>query len=607
MDEASMVDAARPWNDRVNLVSVARAWISGPARRRRSLVLDLVVSGGLLVDGTGAPARLGDIGVRSGRIVVIAGRGEITEGAHRRVDADGRVVAPGFIDVHTHHDAQVFWDPACTPCPQHGVTTVIAGNCGFSVAPLGPENADYLMRMLARVESIPIESLQTGVPWNWRSTAEYFERVAQQRPAVNIGFMVGHSALRRQVMGDRAVGEEASPSDIDGMRTLLAEGLRAGGLGFSSSWGPRHYDGAGDPVPSRAASAEEIVSLCEVIAQSTATQVEFIPASFAETDVDVMVRMALAARRPLNWNVLQFDAANGLEVQRRLGASDAAARSGASVRALSYPGVLAIRHTFLGTSISGQPEWAKMLSQPAPEKLKTLSDPIERARFYEISQSPDCPGGPMPWDTMQIVETINPECRRFQGRSVGDIAKELRTSPFEALCTVVLADDLQTTFTPAYADDAQTWAMREQSWRDPRVVLGASDAGAHLGTLTSFDWATAFLKENRDRSVMPLEEAVYRVTGLQADLYGLVDRGRVGHGAWADLVVFDPETLAPGPVEWRSDLPGGAGRLYGEGLGIAYVFVNGEEILNGAGLTGARPGHTLRSGSDTSVARAGAL
>ena len=213
--------------------------------------LDLAIEGGLVVDGTGGPSQQADVGVRDGRIVAVAPPGELGETATEHIDASGRVVSPGFIDVHTHLDAQVFWDPACTPVIQHGITTAIGGNCGFSVAPLAASEADYLMRMLSRVEEIPLGALQSAVDWNWSSTGEYLDMVERARPAINLGFMVGHSALRRVVMGSAAVGEQATEEQVAQMAALLRESLRAGGLGFSSSWHKPHVDGAGDPVPSR--------------------------------------------------------------------------------------------------------------------------------------------------------------------------------------------------------------------------------------------------------------------------------------------------------------------------------------------------------------------
>src|SRR5882762_10193680 len=221
-------------------------------------MIDLAIRNGLVIDGTGAPGRHADVGIRDGRVVAV---GTVDDPAIRTIDASDLAVTPGFIDVHTHYDAQVFWDTTLSPSPLHGVTTVIGGNCGFTIAPLLPEHGDYLMRMLARVEGMPLAALAEGVPWDWKTFGEYLDRI-DGTLAPNAGFLVGHSTIRRVVMGERATKGEATDDDLDAMRALLDASLAAGGLGFSSSWARTHNDAAGDMVPSRYASEDEIVELC---------------------------------------------------------------------------------------------------------------------------------------------------------------------------------------------------------------------------------------------------------------------------------------------------------------------------------------------------------
>jgi N-acyl-D-aspartate/D-glutamate deacylase len=565
-----------------------------------------LITGGTLIDGTGAAGRAADIAVRGARVVRIGAPGTITERAATRIDAEGRVVAPGFIDIHTHHDAQVFWDPACTPSPLHGVTTVVGGNCGFTIAPLGDDAAaDYLMRMLSRVEGMPLEALQAGVPWNWRSTAEYLDAVEAAGPVMNMGFQVGHSALRRSAMGREAVGGVASARHLATMRALLAEGLAAGGLGFTSSWSATHCDEAGDPVPSRASTADELVALSEVLASHPGTQLEFAPTNlgFAELHVETMTRMSHAAQRPLNWSIFMPAAAQREASDAKLAASDHAASRGARVLALMYPGVLRVRASFLGAAFDSLPGWSKMLALPVDAKKSVLSDPGERALLDTLARSPREDGtvhDSARWDDMLVQETFSEATQRYEGRRIGDIAREHRRDPFDVLCDIVLADDLRTGLVPyATGDDEASWALRTAAWRDPRVVLGASDAGAHLDLITTFDWCTAFLATNRERDVLPLEHAVRRITGELSALYGLRGRGVIVPGSFADLVVFDPATIGPGPARWRQDLPGGAGRLFADALGIDHVIVNGVVAVSAGSLTGARPGRVLRSGKDT--------
>ncbi|MGD9755055.1 MAG: amidohydrolase family protein, partial [Acidimicrobiia bacterium] len=268
---------------------------------------DLLVRGGLVVDGTGTPARLADVAVHDGRIAAIgddAARSAPPGAA--RIDATGLVVAPGFVDVHTHYDAQVFWDAALTPSCFHGVTSVFAGNCGFTIAPCPDEHADYLRRMLARVEGMPLESLEAGVPWgSWQTTAEYFAAVQRSGMGLNMGFLVGHSALRRAVLGADASMRAATAAEIDAMAGLLADGLRAGAIGFSSSAAPTHNDGGGGPVPSRLAALEELEALARVVGTFPGTVLEMVPGQGTfEDNVTVLAALSAAANRVLNWNVL---------------------------------------------------------------------------------------------------------------------------------------------------------------------------------------------------------------------------------------------------------------------------------------------------------------
>jgi N-acyl-D-aspartate/D-glutamate deacylase len=566
-------------------------------------MLDLRIRGGLLVDGSGTPGRPADVGVRDGRVVALDADAA-AEPARSTVDADGLVVAPGFVDIHTHQDAQLFWDPACTPSPLYGCTTVVAGNCGFSIAPLAASEAEYVMRMLARVEGIPLATLEAGVPWSWTSFGDYLAAVEAVEPAVNAGFMVGHSAIRRAVMGAGAHGP-ASPDEIAAMRALLAESLASGGFGFSSSWAATHCDGDGAPVPSRAATSDELVALCEVVAGAPGTQVEFIPTNdaFGDEHVTTMARMSLAAHRPVNWNVLIPRGNEPAVTAGKLAASDAAAAMGARVMALSYPDVIRSRATFQGALFDRLPAWAPVMTLPLADKLRALADPDVRARLYAGSRS-DGAGNfrdtAANWDAHVLAETSSERYQRFVGQSFAAIGAALGRSSFDALLDVVVADRLRTAFLPpAPADDEASWAIRERTWTDPRVVLGASDAGAHLDLIWTYDWACAFLARVRERRAMPIETAVRRLGRDQADLYGLPDRGRVEVGAAADLVLFDPDAVGPGTPVWRDDLPGGAGRLTGEPTGIAAVYVNGTAVVRDNALTGARPGRVLRSGRDT--------
>jgi N-acyl-D-aspartate/D-glutamate deacylase len=569
-------------------------------------MLDMIIRGGDVVDGSGGPRRRADVGVLDGRIVEI---GEIAGDAAQVIDAVGRVVTPGFVDVHTHIDAQAFWDTALTPSPLHGVTTMLAGNCGFSIAPLSndPADGEYLMRMLARVEGMPLESLRDGVPWSWTATSEYLDAI-DGTLGVNAGFMVGHSALRRVVMGQDATRRAATPAEVSAMGRLLHEGLDAGGLGLSSSWARTHNDADRHMVPSRYATADELVELCRVAGAHPGTSLEFIPMvdpTFEPWALELMADMSAAAQRPLNWNVLFVNAANADQGRAKLAAGDLARARGGKVVALTIPMSFGVRLSLAsGFLLDAIPGWEEPMLLPRADKLALFQDKAARDALNARAQAPDNPmRGLARWSTMVIFDVVADENRPYVGRTVGEIAADQSRDPWDALCDIALADELRTSFGTVPAPETDDdWAARVDLWRDSRAVIGASDAGAHLDLLASFNYTTILLGEAvRRRGLLPLEEAVHLLTDVPARLYGLVDRGRIERGWHADLVVLDPATVASDQVAMRYDLPGGAGRLYAEATGIDHVLVNGRPIVSGGVITRDRPGTILRSGRDTTT------
>ena len=570
-------------------------------------MLDTVILGGEVIDGSGSPARRADVGIKGDRVVKI---GTLDESAHTTIDASGKIVSPGFIDVHTHFDAQVFWDGALTPSPLHGVTTALAGNCGFSIAPLSEDPADgeYLMRMLSRVEGMPLESLREGVPWNWKSTGDYLAAI-EGRLGINAAFMVGHSALRRVVMGKESSARAATDDELASMERLLRDGLESGGLGFSSSWARTHNDADGNRVPSRYASREEIVHLSAILRDYEGTSLEFIPMNgprFEPWAVDLMADMSAAAQRQLNWNVMIVTADTLAACREKLKAGDHAASRGGKVVALTVPMTFGARLNFAsGFVFDAMPDWEGVMFAPVAEKLAVFRDPAGRARLDALAQSPANPLlGVANWADKVIFDVVAPENEQYRGLRVGDIAKELGREPWDVLCDIVVADELNTSFgSIPQPETDEDWAARLEIWRDHRAVIGASDAGAHLDLLASFNYATELLgKAVRARQILSFEEAIHLLTEVPARLYGVKDRGRVAEGWYADLVVLDPTTVGSCPVAMRFDLPGGAGRLYADADGIDHVLVNGRRIVADGQLTDQRSGKVLRSGRDTETA-----
>ncbi len=570
------------------------------------MALDLAIVGGTVVDGTGAKGRRADVGIKDGRIVQV---GELTEAAADTIDATGLVVSPGFIDLHTHYDAQAFWDNTLSPSPMHGVTTVIGGNCGFTIAPLTPQDGDYLMRMLARVEGMPLESLQQGVPWNWSSTAQYLDAL-DGTLLPNAAFLVGHSALRRVVMHDDATKREATPEEIDQMVALLRAGLEAGAMGFSSTWSSSHNDHTGVPVPSRHASREELLALCAEVKNHEGTTLEFIPAvgQFSDETFELMGDMSAAADRPLNWNLLQVYAQNWELVQHQLAGFDIAAKRGGQVLALTLPDTFRLRLNFKsGFILDILNGWDTLMALPDADKLAMLRDPEGRKKMNDLAQSTEGPTKSIGnWGGYQLLQTFTDKWKPFEGRIIGEIAAELKVDPWNLLCDIVVDDNLNTVIANQdKGQDRDTWEKRVQVWRDHRAVVGASDAGAHLDMIDSYAFSTTMLaRAVREHNLMPLEEAVYHLTDRPARLYGLKNRGRIAEGWAADITVFNADTVGPGPAEMRFDLPGGAGRVYGESIGVEHVIVNGVPAVRNNVALDARPGTLLRSGRDTETVTA---
>jgi N-acyl-D-aspartate/D-glutamate deacylase len=562
-------------------------------------VLDVVIRGGEVVDGSGASRRRADVGIEGGRVVAV---GDDVGAGRRTIDADGLIVAPGFVDIHTHYDAQVFWDPYLTPSVLHGVTSVMSGNCGFTIAPIVEEQADYLRRLLARVEGIPLASLEAGLAWDWTSTEDYFGRL-EGNLAINAGFMIGHSAIRRLVMGLESTQRAATSDEVEAMKVLLRRGLAAGGLGFSSSWSTAHTDGAGDPIPSRFADRDELVALSAVCAEFEGTSLEFSPALDWDDSAEIMTAMSAAASRPINWNLLVVNTADKEQCEVRLGAGRRAQEAGGRVVALTMPQPFVFRFSFrTGFLLNTIPGWDKPLALPPAELLALLRDPVRRREMEDLGETSGR-RHVIDWANRRIVETFTPATKRYEGRLVADIAADEGKRPFDALIDIVCADDLATVFAniPPQQTSAD-WELQREVWRTGHALIGGSDAGAHLDLIHTFNLQTWFLDQAvRQAQVIELEEAIHYFTGAPASLYGLRDRGQLREGSWADVVIFDEHTVGSGPVHTRFDLPGGAGRLYAEATGISHVLVNGAEVVDGTQVVDSRPGRLLKSGRDTTT------
>ena len=566
---------------------------------------DEIIKGGTVIDGTGTPGRLADIAIRDGKIVTI---GKVDGDATIVTDATGRMVMPGVVDVHTHYDAQLLWDPGASPSANHGVTTIIAGNCGFTLAPLRPTaaEAEYLQEMMSRVEGMPLPALRT-INWNWETFEQYLNQF-ENRISVNAGWMAGHCAIRRYVMGPESVGGEATPEQIEAMVAELRKAIEVGALGWSFTTSGSHSDGDGQPVPSRWASTEEMLAMATEVGRHEGTSLEgIVPGCldrFADDEIELLATLSAAAKRVMNWNVLTIDSREPDRVGRQVEAFDRAKEIGGRVVALTMPVLVPMNMnfaTFCGIWLL--PGWEDTLRCDIPERIARLQDPATRATLLTASKSEEAGiyRRLADWEDYVVGDTFAPENAGLSNRTVGEIAAERGTEPFDTLLDIVIADGLQTILWPAPKDkDPESWRMRVEAWNDERVMIGGSDAGAHLDRMCGATFPTRFLGDMLNgRKLIPIERAVQLITQTPAQLFGLVDRGTLVEGSNADIVVFDPETIGSENAHMVADLPGGCSRLTADSYGIERVLVTGEAVIINGQFTGATPGTVLKSGKDT--------
>ncbi|MBT5139984.1 MAG: amidohydrolase family protein [Acidimicrobiaceae bacterium] len=565
---------------------------------------DEVMRGGTVIDGTGAAGVIADVAIKDGRIAAI---GAIPESGTIETDATGKLVTPGFVDPHTHYDAQLLWDPTASPSSIHGVTTVIGGNCGFTLAPLRPGDDDYLRKMMAKVEGMPLKALELGTDWSWESFGDFLDRLDGQI-SVNAGFLAGHCAIRRYVMGGEAVGSAAGPEDLEKIRAELAKALEAGALGFSFTNSTSHSDGEGEAVASRWATPDELIALAEETGRHEGTTLEgIVPGCldrFDDDEIELLGTMSAAANRPMNWNVLTVDSREADRVPRQMEAYDRAIELGGKVIALTMPVQVPMNMSlanFCGLFLI--PGWGEVLDTDIDERISRLQDPDTRVRLLEHGQSHEA--GVFrrlaDWGDYIVGDTYSDENEGLSGRRVKDIAAERHMSSFGTFLDISIADRLQTIWWPTpQDDDDESWRMRAELWSDGRAMIGGSDAGAHLDRMCGAPYPTRFIGDCiNGRRLTTVEHAVQLMTSDPASLFGLKDRGTLTVGNHADVVMLDPEAIDSGPAKLVTDLPGESARLVADSNGIERVLCNGVAIVEHGVTTGAVPGTLLRSGRDT--------
>jgi N-acyl-D-amino-acid deacylase len=552
--------------------------------------LDLAIRDGTIVDGTVAPARRGDVGIRDGRIVAL---GEVRETARRTLDASGAVVAPGFVDIHTHYDAQLFWDRRCTISPWHGVTSVVIGNCGFGIAPTRPGHRDLVLRTLETVEGMSLEALRMGVgsEWPFETFPEFLDAVARRGTAINVGALVGHTPVRLYVMGEEATEREATADEVAAMRTLVAEALAAGALGFATSKSPTHVGWAGRPVPSRAAALSEIETLagCLGDAGHGVMQATIGPGLFLSEFAEIQKR----TRRPVSWTALLGgmlgpDGHRGvLEQSARMQAEGVRVIPQVSCRPLVTEFQMKAPFPLESMSIFRQVSAADLEGRKRiyadPDFRRALREKLDTglftARFKDME-----------------IRDHTPE-PSLDGRRLGDVAAERGVHFVDLALDLSLANGLETRFRLAILNTDES--IVAELLTHPATMVGLSDAGAHASQLCDACAPTDLLgRWVREKRVLTLEEGVRRLTAQPAEVFGITDRGRLAAGLAADITVFDPDTVGCGPLRRVHDFPGGADRLVSDARGIRAVVVNGTVIREDDRDTidpdGTLPGKVLR-------------
>ncbi len=548
----------------------------------------MVIKGGTVIDGTGAPGVVADVAITDGRVVEV---GPSLSG-DRVLDAGGHVVAPGFIDIHTHYDAQVFWDPALTPSCFHGVTTVVAGNCGFSLAPTRPADRELIARTLEKVEDMDVAALTAGIPWDFETFPEYLASVERRGTVLNYAAYLGHTPLRMYVLGDAASDRVATPAEVCEMARLVTEAMEAGAAGFATSFAMTHLGADGRPIPSRLADPAEYESLFKAVGATRRGVVEVTPG--ANLSIAAMYELQPSLGVPMTYTALltmpNGSHLNNLKLNQAGWANGAQVWPQVTCRPLMFSMSLAEPFT-----LNPNAAFAEIMSSTNEGRAAAYADPAFRARAREIWSTMV---GLVPrFDTYEIMESVaNPE---LQGKRLADIAASMGKEPFDALLDLALAEPgLRLRVRAVVANDDIDGITTLLG--DDGCTLGLSDAGAHVGQLCDAPMSTDLLGNwVRERGVLSLETAVRKLSGVQADLFGFADRGYLKPGYAADVIVFDPDTVSPGPVRRVRDFPANTERLTADApTGVRHILVNGTPIqLDGVQLPdalAARPGQMVR-------------
>jgi N-acyl-D-aspartate/D-glutamate deacylase len=555
---------------------------------------DLLIKGGRICDGSGLPSYLGDVAVQDRRIVEI---GRVNGAARRTVNADGLAVAPGFIDFHTHLDAQLLWDPIATSSCWHGITTVIPGNCGLTLAPCRPQDRENILGSFVRVEAMPLQVLRAAVNWEWETFPEYLSRL-DGRLGVNVAALVGHCALRQYVMGEEACERAAAPDEIEKMKKILKESVLAGAIGFSTNQNPVHMRTDGRPIASRLATEEEISELANVLGELNRGSIQIsvgTPGISRPADKSVALFNRLAAAgRPVIWQSIAHRWDEPDLWRQLLGMARQSLAAGIPSYPLCNARLFNNRFNLKNAQVFDDlPTWKQILFTSIDQRMEVFRDPEARQKLrYEAVENHFRSRFSRRWDLVYMIKAATSKNKSLERKSVAEIAKAQGKDVLDAFLDLSLEEGLETLFQTS-SNNGDESAVAE-ILKSPFTLVGQSDAGAHLIYDAGYGYATRFLGYwIRERNIMSLEEGVRKLTFMVASIFGLYDRGLIRPGMAADLVLFDPQTVSDCEPEMVNDLPGGEKRLVQKSVGVKMSVVNGEILTEDGRHSGALPGRVL--------------
>jgi N-acyl-D-amino-acid deacylase len=555
---------------------------------------DLVIDNAVVVDGLGGPPREGGVAVAGGRIAAV---GRDLGPARERVDAGGLVLAPGIVDIHTHYDAQLTWDPFATPSTALGVTTVVIGNCGFTIAPCRPADRDLTLRALTHVEGMSLEALRAGVRWDFESYPQYLDAMEARGVVPNVASFVGHSSVRTYVLGADATKRAATPAEVAEMRRLVLEAVRAGAIGFATSTLEQHNGEQGIPMPSRLADEREMLALTGALGE--AGRGVFMLTKGMTSTIPWLEKIADASGRPVMIAAMFVDPGDPTRVFRELSEIEAARTRGrelwAQVGCFPLGMEFTLRHPYpLEAFIAWRPA---IEARDEAAYRRVLADPSFRKALKEEAATPGVPNrfSYQTFPHLAIAEVRCAEHRTLEGQTIGALANASGRDPFDVFLDFGLDGELDAMFDCKLFNTDEDEVRR--LLRHPHAAVALSDAGAHLSFLCDAAFGLhLFGHWVRERGDLTLPQAVKRVTSDVAAAYRIPDRGRLAPGAWADLLLFDPATVGRGPKRRVNDLPTGASRLDTPAVGLHGVWVNGVRTADerGARSDCGRPGRVLR-------------